>query len=174
MESDHTQATRDICALEKRMGEIARLNRRRQGRVEREQQQIAKATEEYARLERAVRDARAHRNRALLPGKSKLNLKNSDVMRVWVAIQEAFGGPFARDGLASNQLYEAMRKAVPDIPDSTMRSHLHRFKKRRALSQIGFRWFLNQPVSAPKANHARPEESCAEAISREMREGQLR
>ena len=121
--------------------------------VERENALIAMANEEYERLEQAVRQAKAHGARARLPGGSKLNVKTADVLRVWIAIQGAFTGPFAIYGLASNELYKAMRAAIPGIPNSTMRSHLHRFKKKRTLVQIGFRWFLEEPVDG----HRQPE-----------------
>lgn len=164
MESDLAKTARDINTLEKRMRDIRDKRQRRLDRVQRERSRIAEADEEYARLERALREARSHRNRALLPGKGKLTLKNADVMRVWVAIQQAFTGPFAREGLPSNQLYRAMRAAIPDIPDSTMRSHLHRFKGKKALSQIGSRWFLERPASGYQQNDTSPQPGCAETV----------
>ncbi len=120
--------------------------RKRQLRVQREKLAIAKADEEYERLAQAVSDAKAQAHRDLLPDRRSLTLKNSDVMRVWTAIQNAFAGQFAREGLANNQLYEAMRAAVPNISESTMRSHLHRLKGKRFLTKIGAYWFLETPV----------------------------
>jgi hypothetical protein len=146
MERGRTTSAREIDAIQSRMLENRRKAQRRRERVERERILIQRADEEHACLERTLRLVRAHADRALVPGGGNLTLKNRDVARVWIAIQDAFASPFANEGLASNQLYEAMRIAVPELAESTMRSHLHRFKKKRVLSQIGFRWFLEVPV----------------------------
>jgi hypothetical protein len=143
----------DFTVLEKRMSEIRHMNERRRARVEREQFQIAKANEEYDRLGRLLRNARAHRNASLLPGSSKLSLKTSGVMSVWLAVQEAFEGTLVGDGRTTNQLCAVIRRAMPGIPESTIRSHLRRFKKKRALTKIGFQWFLEPP---PREEAAMP------------------
>lgn len=143
MERYYPKTARDIRAIEARMREN---RRKKQLRVKREKRAIAKADEEYERLARALCEAKAHAHRDLLPDRRDLNLKNFDVMRIWTAIQNAFTSQFAREGLANNQLYEAMRVAVPNIPESTMRSHLHRLKGKRALTKIGAYWFLEAPV----------------------------
>ena len=151
MESGRTNSAREIDAIRSRMLENRRKAQRRRERVERERTLIERADEEHTQLERTLRFLLTHSKRTLVPGRGKLTLKNRDVARVWVAIQDAFTGPFAREGLASNQLYGAMRTAIPELPESTLRSHLHRFKKKRVLSQIGFRWFLEKPANGSQS-----------------------
>jgi hypothetical protein len=133
----------DIAWLENRIRENRLRNKRREERVARDTLQIAADNEEYARLNSVLADTKASHNRAPLPGTRRVNLKNEKVMRVWAATQDALSGQFGRHGLATNELCRAIREAIPGIPDSTVRSHLHRFKNKGALSQIGFRWFLN-------------------------------
>jgi hypothetical protein len=159
MERHHDKCTSDIAALERRKQDLELKNRRRQQRIERDKLLFAATSEECGRIDQLIQYARSRRDRARVLGQGRLTLKNADVVRVWGAIQDAFAGPFAREGIASNQLYKAMRTAIPGIPDSTMRSHLHRLKKRRFLSHIGSRWFLDRPMLAKANCDASPPET---------------
>ena len=153
MQTAHARPSATIRSIEERMRENRENKQRRLHRVAREEREIARADEEYELLARALRDVRAHMTGALLPGSGSVNLKNADVMRVWLAIQGAFAAPFAHEGLVRHQLYSAMRVAMPGIPDSTMRSHLHRLKKKKALTQIGSHWFLEQKENQSRQDH---------------------
>jgi len=162
MQNEYAKTAQTIRYLQQRIGENRRKHMRRVARLEREKELIAKSNEEYARLQSVLNDARAHRHSGVLPGRDRVTLKNSDATRAWLGIQNAFTTQFADEGLVSQQLYKAMCSILPELSESTMRSHLHRLKKRNALIKIGSRWFLKAgPEELRKERstpaHARPQ-----------------
>lgn len=63
-------------------------------------------------------------------------------MVAWAALHQAITFYDAEDGLPSDLAHRAIRIALPGTPDSTIRSYLHRFKKRGLLVQKNGRWRL--------------------------------
>ena len=68
--------------------------------------------------------------------------RNLDVYRAWVAVVEKISNSTDSKGLTRSQVAQSIRSSVPDVTDATVRSHLHRFKKRGLLAQNGNYWKL--------------------------------
>jgi hypothetical protein len=93
-------------------------------------------------IENQIRDAKIKSDDIPLPGRGIPNARSMDVLRVWSALYEALVANPEPEGLLHHKACNAIRRAVPGIADSTIRSHLHRLKGKGYIAKDAGRWQL--------------------------------
>lgn len=133
-----------------------------QERIRGERDLLKKKIEQLARQERElvqqeseiqnrIHDVRARQLTIGLPTTASPSPKNFDFLRAWVALSDVLSAADAGTPVGRRVCTETIRRAVPGIPDNTIRSHLHRLKKRGFIEAVGSGWRLVQKggVSSP-------------------------
>jgi hypothetical protein len=106
------------------------------------QDRIRKRRQPLALIENQIRDAKIKSNNIPLPVRGIPNARSMDVLRVWSALYETLIAHREPEGLLHYQVCDVIRRAVPDIADATVRSHLLRLKRQGYLAKNLGRWRL--------------------------------
>jgi hypothetical protein len=88
-------------------------------------------------------------NSSLISPTSGLPSRNSmALLRAWAALHKALSDCRDASGLADFNVRAAIASSRPAMPDATVRSYLHRFKKKGLVSRRGSYWQLTGDAQA--------------------------
>lgn len=104
-------------------------------------------------VENAIREVQVASNTIAHPSLGPPTSRNLGVIRAWTAVAAELDKETARNGLTVQAIQHIIIRSVPGISSSTVRSHLHRFKKRGLLRQHGSR-ILKGPEYAPSSTQS--------------------
>lgn len=113
-----------------------------QTKIERLQFEVRHLRDHELALQNQIHDVRIRGSHITLPTSALPSPKNLDFIRAWTALQEAMTKSGPDFPLSRSQCVEIIRKTVPGIADATVRSHLHRLRKRGFIEKVGGAWRL--------------------------------
>ncbi len=93
-------------------------------------------------LQNQLHELQIRNDQVELPTTASISNKNIDYLRAWAALRAALITSNPSSLLAHHQCVRVLRTAVPGIGEATIRSHLHRLKKRGFIEKIGGGWRL--------------------------------
>ncbi len=96
----------------------------------------------YIALENAIHAASIHTRGMALPTSARPSPKNLDFLRSWMAIRESIANSGDPCGLPHHKVVQVITRAVPGIREATIRSHLHRLRKRGFVEKVSNSWRL--------------------------------
>jgi hypothetical protein len=96
----------------------------------------------YIALENAIHEARIGIRGAVLPTSARPSPKNLGFLRSWMALREAIANSYDPCGLPHHKVVQVISRAVPGIREATIRSHLHRLRKRGFVEKVSNNWRL--------------------------------
>lgn len=111
-------------------------------RASRTRDEIRTARTTLIEIENAINEAQIAGHPVAHPTLGPPTSRNLPAIRAWSALVVAIHRDTDDKGLPGRNVRQLIQNAVPGIADATVRSHLHRFKKRGLLVQRGDRWFL--------------------------------
>lgn len=95
-------------------------------------------------LQNQIHEQRILQNSVPLPTTAPPSSKNIPFLRAWSALQAQLAHLEVGQTLRHGACTAIVRSAVFGIPDSTIRSQLHRLKKRGLIEKIGSDWRLTK------------------------------
>lgn len=110
--------------------------------IEKLQKQDAKLRDHEIGLQNQIHEQRIYRADVPLPTNAAPSPKNLDFLRSWSALHSELTKSGRCNRLSQNSCREVIRRVVHGIPDSTIRSHLHRLKAKGLIENIGGSWQL--------------------------------
>ena len=96
----------------------------------------------YIALENAIHEARIRARGMALPTSARPSPKNLGFLRSWMALREAIANSYDPCGLPHHMVVQVITRSVPGIREATIRSHLHRLRKRGFVEKVSNSWRL--------------------------------
>ena len=113
-----------------------------QARAERTNEKIRSVRRSLVDLENELHSVRISHHPIAQPTIAAPSRRNLDVYRAWAAVVEKISFSDDPRGLTRSQVAQTIQSSIPGVTAATVRSHLHRFKKRALLVQNGNYWQL--------------------------------
>jgi len=142
MHDDSRNAAQLLATLILSQETVAREQLRVQARIAKLRDTDRALRLRYVELENAIHDVRIRARGMILPTSARPSPKNLGFLRSWAALRQAIAGCDDPSGLPHYKVARVISQAVPGIRDATIRSHLHRLRKRGLLEKVGSSWRL--------------------------------
>lgn len=136
----------DLAALLQKREQLAFERTRYERRLEVLRTKISKLRVLETELDNEINRSRLRPSGGLEALDGSLNARSLATLRVWSSLHRVLSRCPTKDGCSTRDAHRAILEACPGAPDSTVRSYLHRFKKRGLVEQKANRWLLTERV----------------------------
>lgn len=141
---EHHQKRPDIIALQSKLDEVSR----KRNSIERRIAALRAETDRLRVLEieigNEIHRAKQAVSNVLEGTGGPLNARSLATIRCWAAVHRALSTQQTKEGLSNAAIQKVILGACPGSPEATVRSYLHRFKKRGLIRRQGAYWRLTE------------------------------